>query len=93
MTTLHIILISLFTTGITATPYCDQQLKQLQVAANNLKQNVPSTILPYQLAVTLMLSTSLLNLLVYTKWTVGVEENGILLMSTVTLQQQMEDGQ
>ncbi|XP_065896278.1 fibrinogen-like protein 1 [Dysidea avara] len=38
MTTLHIILISLFTTGITATPYCDQQLKQLQVAANNLKQ-------------------------------------------------------
>ena len=38
MTTLHIILFSLFTTGITATPYCDQQLKQLQVAANNLKQ-------------------------------------------------------
>jgi len=35
---LRFILISLFTTGITATPYCDQQLKQLRVAASSLKQ-------------------------------------------------------
>ena len=34
-----IILISLFTTGITANSYCDQQLKQLQTATNNIKQN------------------------------------------------------
>ena len=34
-----IIITSLFTTGITATPYCDQQLKQLQITANNIKQN------------------------------------------------------
>ena len=38
MITLFIIIISLFTTGITATPYCDQQLKQLQITTNNLKQ-------------------------------------------------------
>ena len=34
-----IIIISLFTTGITANSYCDQQLKQLQTATNNIKQN------------------------------------------------------
>ena len=34
-----IILISLFTTGITANSYCDQQLKQLHTATNNIKQN------------------------------------------------------
>ena len=43
MTTLPIIItiiISLFTTGITATnSYCDQQLNQLQTAAHNIKQN------------------------------------------------------
>ena len=33
-----IILISLFTTGITANSYCDQQYEQLQTAANNIKQ-------------------------------------------------------
>ena len=33
-----IILISLFTTGITANSYCDQQLKQLEIAKNNIKQ-------------------------------------------------------
>jgi len=38
MTTLHVVLISIFTTGIIATPYCDQQFKQLQAAAGNLKQ-------------------------------------------------------
>ena len=32
-------LISLFTTGITANSYCDHQLKQLETAANNIKQN------------------------------------------------------
>ena len=39
MKTSVIILISLFTTGITANSYCDQQYKQLQTAANNIKQN------------------------------------------------------
>ena len=34
-----VILISLFTTGITANSYCDQQLNQLQTATNNIKQN------------------------------------------------------
>ena len=34
-----IIIISLFTTEITANSYCDQQLKQLQITANNIKQN------------------------------------------------------
>ena len=34
-----IILVSLFTTGITANSYCDQQLKQLETATNNIKQN------------------------------------------------------
>ena len=34
-----IIIISLFITDITATPYCDQQLRQLQITANNIKQN------------------------------------------------------
>jgi len=40
MTTLPIIIIiiSLFTTGITANSYCDQQLKQLQTATSNIKQ-------------------------------------------------------
>jgi len=38
MAKLHIILISIITTEIIAAPYCDQQLKQLQAAANNLKQ-------------------------------------------------------
>ena len=32
------ILISLFTTGITANSYCDQQLKQLETATNNIKR-------------------------------------------------------
>ena len=39
MKTSVIILISLFTTGITANSYCDQQYEQLQTAANNIKQN------------------------------------------------------
>ena len=38
MKTIIIILISLFTTGITANSYCDQQYEQLQTAANNVKQ-------------------------------------------------------
>ena len=38
MKTFVIILISLFTTGITANSYCDQQYQQLQTAANNIKQ-------------------------------------------------------
>ena len=33
-----IIITSLLTTGITATSYCDQQLKQFQITANNIKQ-------------------------------------------------------
>ena len=33
-----IIITSLFFTGIPATPYCDQQLKQLQMTADNMKQ-------------------------------------------------------
>ena len=40
MLTLPIIfLISSFTTGITANSYCDQQLKQLELTTNNIKQN------------------------------------------------------
>ena len=38
MKTSVIILISLFTTGITANSYCDQQYQQLLTAANNIKQ-------------------------------------------------------
>ena len=38
MKTSVIILISLFTSGITANSYCDQQYEQLQTAANNVKQ-------------------------------------------------------
>ena len=38
MKTFVIILISLFTTGITANSYCDQQYQQLRTAANNIKQ-------------------------------------------------------
>ena len=39
MSMIIIFIISLFTTGITATnSYCDQQLKQLQTAAHNIKQ-------------------------------------------------------
>ena len=34
-----IILISLFTTGITANSYCDHQLKQLETTTNDIKQN------------------------------------------------------
>jgi len=34
-----VITISLFTVEITANSYYDQQLKQLQIAANNMKQN------------------------------------------------------
>ena len=42
MTTLPIIiLISLFTTGIIATSYCDQQLKQFRLVTKNLKHNCP----------------------------------------------------
>ena len=33
-----IILISLFTTGITANSYCDHQIKRFQISANNIKQ-------------------------------------------------------
>ena len=33
------ILISSFTTGITANSYCDQQLNQIRTATNNIKQN------------------------------------------------------
>ena len=38
MKTSIIILISLFTTGITANSYCDQQYEQLQTVANNIRQ-------------------------------------------------------
>jgi len=41
MKTLHIILISLFTTGITATPYCDQQLKLHRLVTKNLNRKCP----------------------------------------------------
>ena len=43
MKTSVIILISLFTTGITANSYCDQQLKQLQITTNNIKQKCSIT--------------------------------------------------
>ena len=36
-----IIIISLFTTGITATPYCDQQLKQFRLVTRNLNRKCP----------------------------------------------------
>ena len=41
MTALHIIFISLFTTGITATPYCDQQLKLYRLVTKNLNRKCP----------------------------------------------------
>ena len=58
-----------------------------------LDRNVPLTIPLLKLAVILMLSISLLNLLVSTRCNVGVEENGVPLVFTVILKQQMEDGQ
>ena len=44
MLTLHITLISLFTTGITATPYCNQQLKLYQRVTENLNRNCATNI-------------------------------------------------
>ena len=95
MKTSVIILISLFTTGMTANSYCDQQYQQLQTATIiTLNKNVPLRTLPSKLAVILIhYFTSILNLLVFTKRSVGVEENGVPLVFTVILKQQMEDGQ
>ena len=91
MIILHIIfLISSFTTGITANSYCDQQLKQLKLTTNKI---IPLMILPSKLVVMLILSPCLLrNLLVLTKCAAGVEENGVPLVFSVILKQQVEDG-
>ena len=54
---------------------------------------VPLLILLLKFVVILKLSSSLLNLLVFTKSGVGVEESVELLAFSVILKQQMEDGQ
>ena len=64
MKTFIIILISLFTTGITANSYCDQQYEQLQLQLTILNKNVPLMTLLSNPVVILTHYTSLLNLLV-----------------------------
>ena len=58
-----------------------------------LNKNVPSVTLLSKLVVTLTHYTSLLNLLVSIRHSVGVEENGVPLLFSVILKQQMEDEQ
>ena len=84
-----IILISLFTTGITANSYCDQQYEQLGIVTNNIKQNVPLIIVLSKLVV---ISPIIVHL-VFIKHNICVEENGVLLVFTVIPKQEVEDGQ
>ena len=93
MKTSVIILISLFTTGMTANSYCDQQYQQLQTAANNIRQKCSTNDISIKSCCDLNPLLSLRHLLVSTKCSVGVEENGVPLVFTVILKQQMEDGQ
>ena len=89
MTTLPIIIIiiiSLYTTGIIATnSYCDQQLNQLHIVADNIKQNCSLGNFLSKHSVILMLFISLLNLLMFIKHSVCVEENGVVVTINVAI--------